>query len=223
MIFKYLDKLKSQSDLLSQNIILQPGNISDFFSTVPTTLSSSITPAPFFIQGSVPPPSATSPDTDYSLPIITSVVGSLPPLPPDPPPHQAAAVDPLLTQYVVGAPSARGARPAPVDACNFKITLLRGNLHPTAPLPPPVYSQSFLRRLMVKARGREVYSVEMVNSTGANIGFSIRTESHRLTGDVSMFCHVVTPGMLADKDGRLATGDQVLAIGRRRRIKGIIY
>ena len=35
----------------------------------------------------------------------------------------------------------------------------------------------------------DVYSVEMVNRTGANIEFSLITESHRVTGDVSTFSH----------------------------------
>ncbi|XP_035710408.1 multiple PDZ domain protein isoform X3 [Folsomia candida] len=82
-----------------------------------------------------------------------------------------------------------------------------------APSPPlPRYIEDYDRVIAEVAGGRQVHRIKLNKPEGTSLGFSVVGLKSQEKGELGIFVQEIQPTGLVAKDGRLAEGDQILAI-----------
>ncbi|XP_037528743.1 multiple PDZ domain protein isoform X1 [Rhipicephalus sanguineus] len=76
----------------------------------------------------------------------------------------------------------------------------------------PGYLEEFERAIVRGAAGRQVLHVELARPPGASLGFSVVGLRSPSRGELGIFVQELQPNGIAQRDGRLEEGDQILAI-----------
>ncbi|KAL3256676.1 hypothetical protein MRX96_017132 [Rhipicephalus microplus] len=76
----------------------------------------------------------------------------------------------------------------------------------------PGYLEEFERAIVRGAAGRQVLRVELARPPGASLGFSVVGLRSPSRGELGIFVQELQPNGIAQRDGRLEEGDQILAI-----------
>ncbi|XP_053326320.1 inaD-like protein [Spea bombifrons] len=77
---------------------------------------------------------------------------------------------------------------------------------------PTFKGDEFSQKLQQMAKGRKIEYIDIEKPSVGGLGFSVVAMKNPTAGDAGVFIKEVQPGSIADRDGRLKKGDQILAI-----------
>ncbi|KAF7990582.1 hypothetical protein HCN44_000387 [Aphidius gifuensis] len=80
------------------------------------------------------------------------------------------------------------------------------------PITTPTYAKEFQRVINSASQGRQVVTVQLYKPEGTSLGFSVVGLRSNDKGELGIFLQEIQPNGIAECDGRLVEGDQILAI-----------